>query len=72
MIWLTPQTPGQWYVMVTCDRCKSRTALFPDDTQGKGEFRLNYFFSCPNCNHQRNHLAERYWHPVGELAEVVS
>jgi hypothetical protein len=41
-----------------------------DDTNGKGDFHMPIFFTCPSCNHQANHQTERYWHPAIEEMET--
>jgi DNA-directed RNA polymerase subunit M/transcription elongation factor TFIIS len=66
MFWLTERKPNHWYIMVTCLECKSRTILFADETNGRDEHHLTYFFSCPNCHHQQNHDTERYWNSAAE------
>jgi hypothetical protein len=33
--------PGMWYIVVTCDGCKSTIFLFPDLTEGKSVLDAN-------------------------------
>lgn len=63
MIWLTKRLPAKWYVSVRCEQCGTRSVLFPDDTKGKGEFDLPYYFKCASCRHEDVQHVERYWYP---------
>ena len=63
MIWLTKRVPAKWYVSVRCEQCETRSVLFRDDTNGKGEFELAYYFKCANCRREDVQHVERYWYP---------
>ena len=69
MFWLTDEKHGQWYVMIVCKECTTRTVLFPDETNGEGEFEQSYLFKCPGCDRQDKHVAERYWNPPFVIGE---
>jgi len=35
--------PGEWYILFSCENCKTRQLLFPDLTEGKADLSLcNY------------------------------
>lgn len=57
----TPE-PGMWYVVVTCEQCKSTVFLFPDLTKGKGVLDANYIVTCPECAHKAGYHARHYYH----------
>ena len=58
---------GEWYVLFTCENCKTRQMLFPDLTAGKADLSLcSYGLDCRYCAHHAyydNRRIERYQHP---------
>jgi len=48
---------GTWYIVVTCDKCKSTIVLFPDLTEGKSVLDANYIVTCPRCAHKGGYQA---------------
>ena len=72
MIWLTKRVQAKWYVSVKCEQCKTRSVLFPDDTNGKGEFDLPYYFTCANCRREDVQHVERYWYPRTPIRQPES
>ena len=59
---------GVWYIVVTCEQCKSTIFLFPDLTQGKSVLHANYIVTCPRCAHKGGYEAHHYLHSDGETA----
>ena len=62
--------PGEWYVVVTCEKCKSREALFRDVSKGKSTLDATYSFRCSKCQHKAKYgpeSLERYRHPDSEV-----
>jgi hypothetical protein len=59
--------PGEWYVLFSCENCKTRQVLFPDLTAGKADLSLcSYGLDCRYCAHHAyydNRTIERYQHP---------
>jgi hypothetical protein len=51
-----------WYVIVTCEKCKSTVVLFRDLTEGKSALNANYIVTCGGCGHKAAYLAEHYYH----------
>ena len=60
-------SPGQWYIMITCEKCKQKHVLFPDLSQGKSKLKASYQWTCRSCGHRGEYDAEaleRYQHPA--------
>jgi len=60
-------TPGAWYLLFTCETCKSKQVLFPDLSKGKSQITATYRVACPNCRHAGSYDSEkieRYQHPL--------
>ncbi len=60
-------TPGSWYLLFTCESCKSKQVLFPDLSKGKSQLVATYNVACPNCLHAGSYDSEkieRYHHPL--------
>jgi hypothetical protein len=58
--------PGEWYLVVTCKKCKAHQPMLHDLTQGKSEIRGIYNWQCPLCQHLDYYdmeAIERYQHP---------
>ncbi|HEV8589878.1 MAG TPA: hypothetical protein VGQ72_13470 [Pyrinomonadaceae bacterium] len=52
---------GTWYIVVTCEKCKSTIFLFPDLTEGRGVLDANYIVACPRCSHKGAYTAQHYY-----------
>jgi RNase P subunit RPR2 len=65
--------PGEWYLVVTCDSCKSMLKLFRDLSNGTSKLSGNYILTCPECQHEGAYnidRVERYQHlEAATLAE---
>jgi hypothetical protein len=63
---ITACKPGEWYLVVACTACQTRSPILPDLTQGKAEIKAVYTWRCPVCGHvdqyDSEHI-ERYQHP---------
>jgi DNA-directed RNA polymerase subunit RPC12/RpoP len=66
---LKPQA-GEWYIITTCERCKSLIFLFPDLTEGRGSLKATYIITCPHCNHKGGHEGRHYQHPDGKRRAI--
>lgn len=58
--------PGEWYLVVTCTRCKTRSPILPDMSEGKAKINAVYAWRCPVCEHvdqYQGQQIERYQHP---------
>ena len=60
---IEPQS-GSWYIVVTCEHCKSTLYLFRDLTNGKGLLSATYFVTCPHCHKRGEYEARHYQHVV--------
>ena len=59
--------PYKWYLVITCDACGTRQALFRDVSNGKARIRLSYRHPCEQCQHVKTYEPEeieRYHHIV--------
>ena len=59
-------TPGQWYLIFTCSKCKSLQVLFPDLTGGTSKINAIYTTACCQCRHKASYDGQairRYRHP---------
>ena len=56
-----PET-GVWYIVVTCENCKSTIFLFQDLNAGKGVLDATYIATCPHCTHKGSYVAQHYYH----------
>jgi hypothetical protein len=57
--------PGQWYLVLACELCKTKHPIFPDLSKGKSELLGTYSWTCPSCKHRTQYEAndvERYQH----------
>jgi hypothetical protein len=61
-----PHSPeiGTWYVVVTCQNCKSTIRLFRDLTGGKSSLDARYLVTCPQCKQEGEYKAEHYQQPA--------
>lgn len=60
--------PGAWYLLYTCENCKSKEILFPDLSNGTSVLVATYTVVCSKCEHQGTYdgeKIERYQHPAG-------
>ena len=55
-------TPGEWYIFVTCDNCKTKQSLFQDLTRGQSRYKGTYVWTCPECSHKGNYDSEKLEH----------
>jgi len=55
---------GSWYVVVTCENCKSLLYLFRDLTEGKGSLSATYSVTCPSCLHKGEYEARHHKHSI--------
>jgi hypothetical protein len=59
--------PGAWYLVVTCNQCRSKFNFLHDLSEGKSDLTAgSYFLTCPRCRHQGDYhgkQVERYHHP---------
>jgi hypothetical protein len=53
---------GFWYIVVTCEHCKSTLYLFRDLTEGKGSLNATYTVTYPGCHHKGDYEARHYQH----------
>ena len=68
-------TPGEWYLLYTCEKCKSKQSLFPDLSRGQARIRATYLVTCPDCKHEAAYDSdsiERYQHPACKAASDQS
>ena len=59
--------PYKWYLVVTCEACGTRQALFRDVSEGKARIRLSYKYTCEKCrgvDAYEPEQIERYHHIV--------
>ena len=59
-------TPGEWYLVITCERCQASQPLFADLSRGKSVFTCTYVWRCIECSHEgryESEMVERYHHP---------
>ncbi len=61
---------GSWYIVVTCEGCKSTIFLFADLTKGKGSLDATYIVTCPRCGHKGGYLAQHYHQPSSEVKKL--
>ena len=56
---------GEWYLIVTCENCKTRHPLFRDLSKGESKIKATYKWTCPTCGHESDYDSdgiERYQH----------
>ena len=61
--------PGEWYLVIRCQKCNTRHPLFHDLTKGETRINATYRWTCPECSHQDDYESEdleRYQHPKPE------
>jgi predicted nucleic-acid-binding Zn-ribbon protein len=66
-----PYVAGEWYVVITCERCKSRQPIFHDLTDGKANINAIYTWRCSECGHKgiyEGEAVELYQHPATATA----
>ena len=66
-------TPGEWYLIITCERCSTRHPLFRDLSKGESKIKATYEWECPSCQHQSSYDSdgiERYQHSVAKREAV--
>jgi uncharacterized Zn finger protein (UPF0148 family) len=58
---------GEWYLIISCEKCKTRHPLFRDLSKGESKIKATYKWSCPTCGHESAYDSddiERYQHLV--------
>jgi len=55
---------GSWYIVVTCEHCRSTLYLFRELTEGNGSLSATYAVTCPNCNQKGEYEARHYRHLI--------
>src|SRR6266542_3880948 len=70
MMLIDPQD-GKWYVVVTCEECKSTIFLFRDLNNGSGSLKALYGVICPHCRHKVRYDAHDYQHPTGRSSSCL-
>ena len=59
--------PGDWYLLFTCQLCKTRQVLFPDLSRGSAKIQFAYSVRCAECGHTASYEKEdleTYLHPL--------
>lgn len=62
-------TPGHWYLVITCDSCRTKLALFRDLSEGNGTLRGTYMLTCPKCGHDGEFQARHHYQPLPSTSE---
>ena len=64
--------PGEWYLFVSCEYCRTRFALAADPSKGAAPLTEKiYQATCPECKRVGFHVPKvikRYQHPHGPVA----
>ena len=63
-------SPGEWYLVITCERCQTSQPLFADLSKGKSTFTCTYVWRCIKCNYEARYeseVVERYHHPEAAM-----
>jgi hypothetical protein len=66
---LSDLTPGEWYLIITCERCSTRHPLFRDLSKGESKIKATYKWACPSCHHESAYdsdAIERYQHRAAD------
>ena len=59
--------PFEWYLVIYCEKCDDRQALFRDPSKGTAKIRDVYEYKCLRCGHVGYYDADqivRYQHIV--------
>jgi len=70
---LSDLIPGEWYLIITCERCTRRHPLFRDLSKGVSKIKASYIWVCPTCHHEGSYdsdAIERYQHIVAKREAV--
>jgi hypothetical protein len=62
---LSDLTPGEWYLIITCEGCSAKHPLFRDLSRGESKIKATYKWKCPTCRHESAYDSdgiERYQH----------
>jgi hypothetical protein len=51
--------PGEWYVLIICENCKTKYSLFHDLNREQSNFKGTYAWTCPKCEHQGQYDSEK-------------
>ena len=66
---LSDCSPGEWYLVVCCQNCKTRHPLFHDLSKGETPILATYRWTCTECGHKADYESEdleRYRHPCAQ------
>jgi hypothetical protein len=58
---------GEWYLIISCEKCQTRHPLFRDLSKGESKIKATYKWSCPTCGHESAYDSdgiERYRHLI--------
>src|SRR5260370_12901794 len=55
-------TPGKWYLIFICTKCKTRQVLFPDLSNGTSKISAIYTVACQKCDHEASYDTESIEH----------
>jgi hypothetical protein len=64
---LSDLTPGEWYLIITCESCSARHPLFRDLSKGESKIKATYKSTGPSCRHDNLYDSdgiERYQHVI--------
>ena len=64
-VFSVPLVPGEWYIVITCEKCRTKHILFPDLNRGQAKLTATYGWTCPTCQHRGDYDStslERYQH----------
>lgn len=59
--------PGEWYFVVTCEKCDTRQPITHDLSRGKSKIDFAYRWRCLKCKraaYYDSNVVERYCHPT--------
>ena len=62
---LSGLTTGEWYLIITCEKCKTKHPLFRDLSKGESKIKATYKWTCPTCGYESAYDSdgiERYQH----------
>jgi len=54
---------GHWFIVATCEKCRTTIYLFRDLNEGKGSLNATYKTTCPNCHYTGYYDGRHYQEP---------
>ena len=63
---------GQWFIVVTCEQCRTMIYLFPDLTNGKSSLNASYEVICPHCHHGGIYDGQHHYQPKSQGSSAGS